>query len=187
VQEWEQEGYVTRTAGLSLCINPLSVVIKISSETGKVKNRVCVDSSFYVNSLLVMLKKHMEDLHTISGLELKNGFSCVFDLENQFFLVKLAPEARKYFGFSIQDEGGGEELFYVFNMVYGMKTAVAVVTRLTKLLQSFLHNLGIYEDDGKVSGRTHMVWHGSVGSVSACWKAGPSSILGSAPPGGLSH
>jgi hypothetical protein len=29
VQEWEQEGYVTRTASPSLCINPL--VIKISS------------------------------------------------------------------------------------------------------------------------------------------------------------
>jgi hypothetical protein len=49
---------------------------------------------------------HLEDLYTISGLELKNRFSCVYDPENQFFPVKLAPEARKYFGFSIQDEGG---------------------------------------------------------------------------------
>jgi hypothetical protein len=32
-----------------------------------------------------------------------------------------------------------------------------------------------------------MVRRGSVGSASACWKAGPSSILGSAPQGGLSH
>ncbi len=30
-----------------------------------------------------------------------------------------------------------------------------------------------------------MVRRGSVGSASACWKAGPSSILGSAPQGGL--
>jgi hypothetical protein len=55
--------------------------------------------------------------------------------------------------------GGGEELFYVFNIiVYRMKTAVAVVTRLTKPIQCFLHNLGIhisiYEDDGKVSSHT---------------------------------
>jgi hypothetical protein len=50
VQEWHQEGYVTRTAGPNLCINPLSVMIKISSETGKVKHRVC---SRYVNNLLV--------------------------------------------------------------------------------------------------------------------------------------
>ncbi len=27
-------------------------------------------------------------------------------------------------------------------------------------------------------------WRGTVGSASACWKAGPSSILGSAPQGG---
>ncbi len=32
-----------------------------------------------------------------------------------------------------------------------------------------------------------MVRRGSVGSASACWKAGPSSIPGSAPQGGLSH
>jgi len=31
-----------------------------------------------------------------------------------------------------------------------------------------------------------MVRRGSVGSGSACWKAGPSSILGSAPQGGFS-
>ncbi len=31
----------------------------------------------------------------------------------------------------------------------------------------------------------HMVWCGSVGSASACFKAGPSSILGLAPQGGL--
>ncbi len=35
--------------------------------------------------------------------------------------------------------------------------------------------------------RISMVRRGSVGSASACWKAGPSSILGSAPKGGLSH
>jgi hypothetical protein len=32
-----------------------------------------------------------------------------------------------------------------------------------------------------------MVRRGSVGSASACWKASPSSILGSALQGGLSH
>ncbi len=32
-----------------------------------------------------------------------------------------------------------------------------------------------------------MVCRGSVGSVSACCKAGPSSILSSAPQGGFSH
>jgi hypothetical protein len=34
-------------------------------------------------------------------------------------------------------------------------------------------------------GVAHMVRRGSVGSASACWKAGPSSILGSAPQGGF--
>ncbi len=31
------------------------------------------------------------------------------------------------------------------------------------------------------------VRRGSVGNASACWKAGPSSILGSAPQGGFPH
>ncbi len=35
--------------------------------------------------------------------------------------------------------------------------------------------------------RGWLVRRGSIGSASACWKAGPSSIPGSAPQGGLSH
>jgi hypothetical protein len=60
----------------------------------------------------------------------------VFYPENQFFHVKLAPETRKYLGFSIQDEGW-EELFDVFNIMLNLGI-----------------NISIYEDDGKVSGHT---------------------------------
>jgi hypothetical protein len=53
----------------------------------------------------------------------------------------------------------------------------------------------IQSEDGKNSGSYGAAWlnialmvrRGSVGSASACWKAGTSSILGAAPQGVLSH
>jgi hypothetical protein len=43
----------------------------------------------------------------------------VFDLENQFFHVKLAPEAYKFFGFAIPEKEGTEKYYSFIVMVYG--------------------------------------------------------------------
>jgi len=158
VQQWEQEGYVTQLERPSLCVNPLSVVTKVDPESGKTKKRVCLDCSRYVNKLLVRQTTNLEDIYSVSGMEVKEGFSCVFDLENQYFHVQLAPEAKKYFGFSLPGQDG-KDRYYVFNiMIYGISTAVAVVTRLTKPIQSLLHDKGIrasiYVDDGRICGST---------------------------------
>ena len=86
----------------------------------------------------------------------RNDFSCIFNLENQFFHVHLDPEAKKYFGFALQNTRGEEEYFCFNIMVYGFESSVAVVTRLIKLLQGLLHKAGIrtsiYLDDGQVLG-----------------------------------
>jgi hypothetical protein len=88
----------------------------------------------------------------------RGEFAGIFDLENQYFHVKLAEEAKKYFGFAWTDDEG-KERFYCFNvMVYGYAAAAAVVTRLIKPIIGYLHNAGIriaiYMDDGNVVGRS---------------------------------
>ena len=71
------------------------------------------------------MKQTVQDLAATAAMVERNDFSCIFDLENQFFHVKLDPEAR----FALQNEKG-EEDYYCFNiMVYGFAPAVAVVTR----------------------------------------------------------
>ena len=81
-----------------------------------------------------------------------------FDLENQFFQVRLASETRKYFGFSVPQESG-EPVFYQFTvMAYGCKPAVTIVTRLLQPIKAYLHQLGIkisvYVDDGRIAAST---------------------------------
>jgi len=154
VKEWESDGFISQQAQPSLCVNPLTVVTKVDPESGKIKQRLCLDCSRYVNKLLEHQATNLEDIFTISEMELKDGFCCVFDLENQYFHVWLAPEAKKYFGFAVPDKAGRMQ-YYVFNiMVYGISTAAAIVTRLTKPIQSFLHDQGlrtsIYIDDGRI-------------------------------------
>ncbi len=72
--------------------------------------------------------------------------------------MRLATEARKYFGFSWRDKAGVDR-YYVFTvMVYGFAAAAAVVTRLIKPILGFVHQIGvrasIYMDDGNVVGST---------------------------------
>ncbi len=154
VEEWEKAGYITRLAEPAWCTNPLSVVTKTEAETGKVKKRVVLDTSRHLNNYVVKQSVHLDDLPSTSAMIRKGDYMCVFDLENQFFHVHLAPEVRDYFGFAVPDEEG-KESFYRFNiMVYGFAPAVAVVTRLIKPLQAALHEAGIktaiYVDDGQV-------------------------------------
>jgi hypothetical protein len=82
----------------------------------------------------------------------------VFDLENQFFQVKLAPETKQYFGFSVPDTNGRPRYYQFTVMAYGCKPAVSVVTRLLKPVKAFLHRNGVkfsvYVDDGRVAAAT---------------------------------
>jgi hypothetical protein len=101
VKEWEEDGFVTRLSEPAWCTNPLSVVTKVEAETGKVKKRVVLDTSRHLKRFAVKQTVHLEDLATTAAMVERNDFSCIFDLENQFFHVQLDPEARKYFGFAL--------------------------------------------------------------------------------------
>ncbi len=158
VEEWVRQGYVTELAEPAWCTNPLSVVSKMDNESGQIKYRVVLDLSRHVKRCIEKQHLNMDDLRATAALRQVDEFMCVFDLENQFFHVQLAPKVCKYFGFAVANQQG-QDCFYQFKvMIYGLTTAVAVVDRLIKPIQSYLHDLGvrwaIYVDDGQVVGST---------------------------------
>ena len=161
VEEWRQEGFVEKLQRKATCNSPLTVSDKVDPETGKIKKRVCLDLSRHVNKCLNKHHTNLEDLAATACLYQQGDYMCVFDLENQYFHVQLAPEVRQFFGFSIQDQDGTETAYQFKVMIYGFAAAAAVVTRLIKPLQGYLHNKGIrtaiYMDDGQVVGATKEV------------------------------
>jgi hypothetical protein len=78
--------------------------------------------------------------------------------KKKFFHVRLHPEARKYFGFAVPGKDGIVHYYQFTVMVYGLKSAVQVVTRLLLPLDAYIHKLGIrfsiYADDGRVVANT---------------------------------
>jgi hypothetical protein len=77
-----------------------------------------------------MLK--MDHLSRTDGMRRQGNYMMMFKLENQFFHVKLAAAAYKYFGFAVTNENG-EERFYCFTiMVHGYAPATVAVTRVVR-------------------------------------------------------
>ena len=159
VAEWETGGYVERLTAQPYCCNPLTVAIQVNSVTQIVKYRPCIDLSRHVNLYIAGSHMKLDDLAIAQELIDHGDFMAAFDLENQFFQVRLAPETRKYFGFMIPSVSG-EDYFYQFTvMAYGCKPAVYIVTRLLLPIKAFLNRLGIkmsvYVDDGRISASSY--------------------------------
>lgn len=81
-----------------------------------------------------------------------------FDMENMYFQIKINEQFRKYLGCAIISPEG-EEAYFQFNvLIYGLKSAVHAVTRLTRPLVKKANLIGIrmsiYIDDGKVLGKS---------------------------------
>jgi hypothetical protein len=108
------------------------VAEKLDTQSGTLKKRVVLDLSRHMNKHVKKWNVQMEDLRATEGMREEGDWMAVFDLENQFFHVKLRPDAYGYFGFCVPDEDGTNK-FYCFSvMVYGFASAVATVTRLVK-------------------------------------------------------
>jgi hypothetical protein len=156
--KWLAEGHVEEVQGRPHCCNPLSVVAKMDPDTKEIKKRVVLDMSRHINNHLVPQDVQLDDLKATEALRSPGDRMCIFDLENQYFHVRLATEAKRYFGFSWKDEAGVDR-YYIFTvMVYGFAAAAAVVTRLIKPIMGFVHQSGvrasIYMDDGNIVGST---------------------------------
>ncbi len=129
IAEWQQQGAVIRLVRLAWCTSPLSVAEKMDTLTGETKKRVVLDLSRHVNKHVRKWNVQMDDLRATKGMREEGDWMAAFDLENQFFHVKLHPEAYKYFGFSVPDETGADRFYCFTVIVYGFASAVAVVTR----------------------------------------------------------
>ena len=158
VAEWEAGGFVERVKEQPWCTSPLSVSDKKDQDTGKTKQRICLDLSRHVNKHVREQKVKYQDLRATEKLRHQGDYMSVFDLENQYFHVYLHEEVRKYFGFAVEEDDGSETFYQAKVMIYGYAPAGAVVTRLIKPLQGYLHDKGIrttiYVDDGQVLGKT---------------------------------
>ena len=155
VAEWEAGGFVERLDSQPWCCNPLSVAVKYDPVADSTKYRPVIDLSRHVNKHIRELNVKLDDLSAAEVLISPGDFLTSFDLENQFFHVKLAPECKKYFGFALPLEGGGEQFFQFNIMAYGFAPAVGVVTKLLQPVKAYLHSKGIklsiYVDDGRVA------------------------------------
>ncbi len=96
VAEWQKQGAVIRLASPAWCTSPLSVVEKLDTQSGTVKKRVVLDLSRHVNKPVKKWNVQMEDLRATEGMREEGDWMAVFDLENQFFHVKLRPDAYGY-------------------------------------------------------------------------------------------
>ena len=63
---------------------------------------------------------------------------------------------KKIFGFETKSKSGEQEFFQFNVLPYGLKPAVAIVTKLLLPIKAFLHCFGIrlslYIDDGQILG-----------------------------------
>ena len=156
VEEWLQGGHVEKLDSPAWCTNPMTVAVKYDPIKGETKMRPCIDLSRYVNKHLKKSHVKMDDLTVAEELIEQGDFMASFDLANQFFHVQLHQDDRKYFGFALPREDGGEDYYQFRVMAYGFSTAVEVVTRLLRPVKAYLHKMGvklsIFVDDGRVSG-----------------------------------
>jgi hypothetical protein len=157
VDAWLAGGFVERLDDRPYCCNPLTVAVQHNAVTDTIKYRPCIDLSRHVNNYIVHSPAKLDDLTIAQQLIAPGDYMCAFDLENQFFQVRLSPDTKKYFGFAVPYPDG-TQYFQFTVMAYGCKPAVTVVTRLLKPIKAFLHKLGVkfsvYVDDGRVSAAT---------------------------------
>jgi hypothetical protein len=104
--------------------------VKYDASGDKLKYRPVLDLSRHVNLFVKDRSVQLDDLHQVAHILAPGDYMLAFDLKNQFFHVRLHPEARKYFGFTVPDESGQLRICQFTVMVYGLKSTVHVVTRL---------------------------------------------------------
>ena len=155
VLSWETDGYISRVDNRPLCCNPMTVATKPDFKTEKIKYRPCIDLSHHVNKYIVDTPTSISHLSTVEDMLLEGDYQTVYDLENMYFQIVMTPEQRMFLGCQIEDPETGTKYFFVFNvMIYGLKHAVTVVTKLLKPIVDYVNTLGIRNskliDDGRI-------------------------------------
>ena len=156
---WENGNYVTRVPDMPHCTSPMSVIIQPDFKTGKVKKRPCLDLSRHVNSYIVDTPVTISHLSAVEDMIIEGDYQTLYDLENMYFQIRVKPEHRKFLGCEIENPSTGKTHYFVFNvLIYGLKHAVAVVTKLTKPIVDKISIMGIRNsiliDDGRILSRS---------------------------------
>ena len=158
VASWLEMGLVSETKTRPHCCSPISVSEKLDYLTGLKKKRPCLDLSRHVNTFIRPNTFKLEDLNVSEKLIEKDDYQVSWDLSSAYLHIGVNKKHRKYLGFSLPDSSGRQK-YYVFNvMIFGIKSAVFVMTSLTWPLLSHLHKRGvrasIYIDDGRIVAET---------------------------------
>ena len=119
------------------------------------KKQPCLDLSRHVNSFIVDTPVAISHLSSVEDMLQEGDYQTLYDLENMYFQIVVAEEDREFLGCEIEDPNSGESHYFVFNvLIYGLKHAVAVVTKLTKPIIDKVNSLGIRNsiliDDGRI-------------------------------------
>ncbi len=127
---------------LAHCCNPSGVAVKYDASADKLKYHPVLDLSWHVNLFVKDRSIQLVDLHQVADILVPSDYILAFVLKNQFFHVRLHPEARKYFGFAVLPDESGQLRFYQCTvMVYGLNSAVHVVTRLILPNKAYIHRM----------------------------------------------
>ena len=79
VDKWEKQGIVRRVSEPPTCVNPLSLVENVNSDTGEIKYRLVIDQSRYVNKLVDCPKTKLQDLSYSEPWLSHNTYQTSFD------------------------------------------------------------------------------------------------------------
>jgi hypothetical protein len=91
VEVWMEQGAAILLADSAWCTNPLSVAMKLDTAPGKENKRVVLDLSRHINKSVEIFSVKIDYLGGTEGLKKRGDHMMAFDLETQFFHVKLAP------------------------------------------------------------------------------------------------
>ena len=154
VKSWLEKGLVSETKTKPFCCSPISVSEKVDYLTGSKKKRPCLDLSRHVNLFIKPNVFKLEDLNVSEKLLEQDDWMAAWDLESAYLHININEKHKKYLGFSLPDSSGKRK-YFIFNvMIFGIRSAVYVMTTLTWPLMSHLHKRGIrasiYIDDGRI-------------------------------------
>ena len=157
VGKLEQRGVVKLEKVKPTCTNPLTVTTK-TVEGGKLKHRLCLDLSRYVNPMVKHEASKLSTFKTALSLILPGDFQGVYDLASAYHHIRMGPQSTQYLGFKVPDKEGKDRFYTFCRLPFGLCTAGQVLDRILKPVCAHIAAHGIrhsiYIDDGHVSAGT---------------------------------
>lgn len=155
IKEWEGKGRLHRVYTKPACVNPLTVAQKFDPVEKKIKKRLVLDCSRYVNYLVQDESVKPNDLTYFESFFERDGYMSTWDLSSMYHHLNLEDEAKEYFGFMVPNSDSGEPEYYIMDVLpFGFGPAMAVMNEILSPTLNFVRrqgiNVGCFVDDGAV-------------------------------------